>query len=63
LRKIWPWKETVTTFIDSHGKEIPSLQSNIIPSSFTIEVGFALLFMLIGILLIWGLDLWARKNG
>jgi len=63
LRKIWPWKETVTTFIDSHGKEIPSLQSNVIPSSFTIEVGFALLFMLIGILVIWGLDLWVRKNG
>ena len=63
LRKIWPWKETVTTFIDSHGKEIPSLQSNIIPSSFTSEVVYALLFMLIGILVIWGLDLWARKNG
>jgi len=63
LRKIWPWKETVTTFIDSHGKEIPSLQSNIIPSSFTSEVVCALFFMLIGILVIWGLDLWARKNG
>jgi putative membrane protein len=63
LRKIWPWKETVTSFIDSHGKEIPSLQSNIIPSSFTIEVGCALLFMLIGILAVWSLDLWARKNG
>jgi putative membrane protein len=63
LRKIWPWKETVTTFIDSHGKEIPSLQSNIIPSSFTSEVIYALLFMLIGILVVWGLDLWVRKNG
>ena len=63
LRKIWPWKETITTFIDSHGKEIPSLQSNIIPSSFTIEVGLALLFMFIGILVLWGLDLWAHKNG
>ena len=63
LRKIWPWKETVTTYIDSHGKEIPSLQSNIIPSSFTSEVVCALFFMLIGILVIWGLDLWARKNG
>ncbi len=62
LRKIWPWKETVTTFIDSHGKEIPSLQSNIIPSSFTIEVVCALIFMLIGILVIWSLDLWARKK-
>ena len=63
LRKIWPWKETVTTFIDSHGKEIPSLQSNIILSSFTSEVIYALLFMLIGILVVWGLDLWVRKNG
>jgi putative membrane protein len=63
LRKIWPWKETLTTFIDSHGKEIPSLQSNIMPSSFTSEVIYALLFMLIGILLVWSLDLWTRKNG
>ncbi|RLB22800.1 MAG: DUF368 domain-containing protein [Deltaproteobacteria bacterium] len=63
LRKIWPWKETITTYIDSHGKEIPSLQSNIIPSSFTIDVGLALLFMLIGILVVLGLDLWAHKNG
>jgi len=63
LKKIWPWKETVTTFIDSHGKEIPSLQNNIIPSSFTSEVGFALLFMLIGILVVWSLDLLARKKG
>jgi putative membrane protein len=62
LRKIWPWKETVTTFIDSNGKEIPSLQSNIIPSSFTSEVFYALLFMLIGILVVWSLDLWIRKN-
>ena len=62
LRKIWPWKETITTFIDSHGKEIPCLQNNIIPSSFTLEVGCALLFMVIGILVVWGLDLWAHKK-
>jgi putative membrane protein len=63
LRKIWPWKETLTTFIDSHGKEISLLQSNIIPASFTSEVVCALFFMLIGILAVWSLDLWARKNG
>ena len=62
LRKIWPWKETLTTFIDSNGKEVPSLQSNIIPSSFSSEVFYALLFMLIGILVVWSLDLWTRKN-
>jgi putative membrane protein len=63
LRKIWPWKQSITTFIDSHGKEIPSLQSNIIPSSLTSEVVCALLFMFIGILVVWSLDLWVRKNG
>jgi putative membrane protein len=63
LRKIWPWKQSITTFIDSHGKEIPSLQSNIIPSSLTSEVVCALLFMFIGILVVWSLDLWVRKSG
>jgi putative membrane protein len=63
LRKIWPWKETLTTFINSNGKEIPSLQNNIMPSSLTSEVIYALLFMLVGILLVWSLDLWTRKNG
>ncbi|MFO8165199.1 MAG: DUF368 domain-containing protein [Desulfatiglandales bacterium] len=62
LRKIWPWKETVTTFIDSQGNEIPALQNNIIPDSFTSEVGLALLFMFIGILVVSGLDLWVHKK-
>ncbi len=62
LRKIWPWKETITTFIDSQGNEIPALQSNIIPGSFNSEVGLALLFMFIGILVVSGLDLWVHKK-
>ena len=63
LRKIWPWKETLTTFIDSQGKEIPALQINILPPSFNSEVGLALLLMLVGILVVLSLDLWAHKKG
>ena len=62
LRKIWPWKETLTTFIDSQGKEIPALQINILPPSFNSEVGLALLLMLVGILVVLSLDLWAHKK-
>lgn len=35
LNKIWPWKETLTTRIDSKGIEIPVLQQSISPNQFT----------------------------
>jgi putative membrane protein len=63
LRKIWPWKETLTTFFDTHGKEVPALQINILPPFFNSEVGLALLFMFIGFLVVFSLDLWERKKG
>ncbi len=63
LKKIWPWKETLTTFFDTHGKEVPALQINILPPSLNSEVGIALLFMFIGFLVVFSLDLWERKKG
>ena len=62
LRKIWPWKETVTTFFDSHGKEIPALQINVMPSSFDSEVGLALLVMFFGFLIVYGMSVVAREK-
>jgi putative membrane protein len=32
LRKVWPWKETVTTYLDRHGMEVPALVSNVLPA-------------------------------
>ena len=58
LRKIWPWGETLTTFIDSHGKDVPAL-----PPSFTSEVVLALLFMFIGFLVVLSMSFLARKKG
>ena len=34
LNKVWPWKETVSTFIDRHGFEKALLQENILPHTF-----------------------------
>lgn len=33
LRTIWPWKETVTTRIDSKGVEVPLVQINALPAT------------------------------
>ena len=62
LRKIWPWKETLTTFFDSHGKEVPTFQINILPPSFNSEAGLALLMMFVGFLVVFSMDFWARKK-
>jgi len=62
LRRIWPWKETLTTLLDSHGKQIPPVQTNILPPSFNSEVGLALLLMFIGFVVVFSLDFWARKK-
>jgi putative membrane protein len=34
LNKVWPWKITLETVIDRHGKVIPLLQENVLPAAF-----------------------------
>ena len=34
LNKVWPWKETLEFRTNSHGEEVPFLQSNISPAGF-----------------------------
>tara|TARA_R110001583_G_scaffold8895_2_gene41912 strand:- start:15065 stop:16000 length:936 start_codon:yes stop_codon:yes gene_type:complete len=34
LNKVWPWKETASTFIDRHGLEKPLNTNNILPQTF-----------------------------
>ncbi|UCF73911.1 MAG: DUF368 domain-containing protein [Deltaproteobacteria bacterium] len=62
LRKIWPWKETLTTLLDSHGKEVPALQVNTLPASFNSEVCLALLLMFFGFLVVLGMNAWTQKK-
>ncbi len=48
LRRMWPWKDTLTT--------------NTLPPCLNIEIGIALLFMFFGFLVIFSLDFWERKK-
>ena len=34
LNKIWPWKETLSWRVDSHGQQVPLLQENLLPGRF-----------------------------
>lgn len=34
LNKLWPWKETISFFVNRHGKKVPAVEKNILPSSY-----------------------------
>lgn len=52
LNKVWPWKETIETYVDSHGVTKPLVEANIAPNQFVWEaiglmiVGFAIVYFL-----------------
>lgn len=56
LRKIWPWKETLTTRINSHGVEVPLLERNYLPDQVDISVILAVLLALVGVGIIFGIN-------
>jgi putative membrane protein len=49
VRKLWPWKETILTRINSHGEIVPLVEKNMLPAVFDISVMFAIVLMVIGI--------------
>lgn len=62
LNKVWPWKQTLSTFIDRHGVEKPLLQENILPGTYELIPGqnaqllFAVLLAIAGFLLIYVME-------
>jgi len=56
LRKVWPWKETVESMIDSHGNQVPLIQINTLPVQLNGEVFAALGLMAAGFLVVLMLD-------
>jgi putative membrane protein len=62
LRKIWPWKETLETMIDRHGKAIPILERNVLPAVLTWEVAATVLLAALGFVLIWQITAWAERR-
>ncbi len=62
LRKIWPWKEVVSTTIDRHGEVVPLKQINIFPPTWDTEVIIAIALALFGFALVIVLDRWAASQ-
>ena len=63
LNKVWPWKETMETFVDRHGVTKPLIESNVSPFSFTEITGdenhlvASIAMCIIGILSIYTLEM------
>ena len=56
LRKVWPWKETLVTMVDPHGRLVPVVQSNVLPSQWSGELAAAFFLMVIGLVVVLFLD-------
>ncbi|BDU40525.1 MULTISPECIES: DUF368 domain-containing protein [Vibrio] len=62
LPKIWPWKETISWRTNSKGEQVPLVQHNLSPFEFESviqqpsQLTLAIVMMLVGIGLVWGLE-------
>ena len=66
LNKVWPWKQVVETYVDSHGKVQPLVETNVMPGTFeTLRgepalLGEAVILCVAGFLTIYGIEVLAR---
>lgn len=69
LNKVWPWKQTLETYIDTHGVEQVLVETNVSPGKFASLTGSdpllwqATVMCIAGILLIWGIEYIGNKLG
>lgn len=57
LAMVWPWKQTLSSRINSHGVEIPLLQENISPWAYELLLGQPSYIWLAGVMIIVGISL------
>ena len=65
LNKVWPWKETLTTRINSHGEIVPVTQMSVLPKNYTEAepmIFAALIMMAVGFALIVIMDMFSPKK-
>lgn len=68
LDKVWPWKETISFRLNSHGEQVPLLQSNVLPGTFETLTGqpsqlaWALLSAVCGIVIVLLLEKMGRSR-
>ena len=62
LRKIWPWKETLSLIANSQGEMVPLKQVNVLPIAWTMEVTLALVLAILGFALVLVLSSFASRR-
>lgn len=70
LNKVWPWKQTLQTRVNSKGELVPLLEKNLWPGDFATQLGqdprlfSSLLLMVAGIVLVLAFEFYAgRQSG
>jgi len=67
LNKVWPWKMTLTSYIDSHGIEKALTETNVLPNHYANLTGndpnliYAIFFCILGFSLIFIIEQLAKK--
>ncbi len=67
LNKVWPWKETLESYIDSHGVEQAITERSILPTTFEQISGTdahlieAILYCILGLAIVGGIEYIAKK--
>lgn len=67
LNKVWPWKQTLETYLDSHGVEQPLVQANVSPAQFEVLGGeshlvLAIVSCVLGFALIYIIELIGKHS-
>ena len=68
LDKVWPWKETISFRVNSHGEQVPLLQNNVLPGVFETltgqpsQLGWALVSAACGIVIVLLLEKMGRSR-
>lgn len=64
LNKIWPWKEAISTYVNSEGLEVPLAEKSILPGNFAgdPQVGTAITACVVGFLIIFLLEKLANRR-
>lgn len=66
LNKVWPWKQTLETYLDSHGVEQPLVEANVSPAQFEVLGGeshlvLAIVSCIAGFLLIYVIEMVGKR--
>ncbi len=64
LNKVWPWKNTIETFIDRHGIEKPLTQQNVLPGDYSGDpyLFMAIILAITGFILIFVVERFANDK-